>query len=106
MLEPGFRDGLVLLLEVDHVVSGYGLLSFGYGIEHGGRETFLEDIYVIPEQRALGFGAILIKVLEAQARAAGCRAVHLEVMPGNRAERWYRRLGWADRGSRLLTKRI
>ena len=106
MLEVGFTDGLVLLLEVDGTVCGYGVLSFGYGIEHGGRETFLEDIYIDPKSRGAGFGALLIDELEKRAREAGCKAIHLEVMPGNRAEHWYRRLGWSDRGSQLLAKAI
>lgn len=106
MLEPGFEDGLVLLLEVDGKPSGYGILSFGYGIEHGGAETFLEDIYVVPECRRLGFGAMLVEELERKAKESGLKAIHLEVMPGNRAEHWYRRMGWSDRGSRLLTKPI
>jgi ribosomal protein S18 acetylase RimI-like enzyme len=106
MLEPGFSDGVVLLLEVDGVAQGYGVLSFCYGYEHGGPETFVEDIYVVPELRSRGFGQVLLSALETEARAAGRRAIHLEVMPGNRAENWYRRQGWRSRGSQLLTKRI
>lgn len=104
MLEPGFSEGVVLLLVVDGAISGYGSLSFGYGIEHGGRETFLEDLYVVPELRAKGYGGFMCAALENAARDAGCYAIHLEVMPGNRAERLYRRIGFGDRGSKLLTK--
>lgn len=106
MLEPGFDEGMVLLLDVDGMTAGYGVLSFGYGIEHGGPETFIEDLYVVPEKRSSGLGDILINELEHRARESGCKAIHLEVMPGNRAEQWYRRLGWNDRGSKLLTKPI
>jgi ribosomal protein S18 acetylase RimI-like enzyme len=106
MLEPGFSDGIVLLLEIDGVAQGYGVLSFCYGYEHGGPETFVEDIYVVPEWRSQGFGQMLLNALENEARAAGRRAIHLEVMPGNRAESWYRRQGWRSRGSQLLTKPI
>jgi len=104
MLDPDFDDGIVLLLEIDSTPTGYGVLSFCYGFEHGGPETFIEDIYVVPEQRSLGFGQILLNALETAARAAGRRAIHLEVMSGNRAANWYRRLGWRSRGSQLLTK--
>ena len=104
MLEPGFAEGLVLLLIVDGEISGYGSLSFGYGIEHGGRETFLEDLYVVPALRAKGYGGVMCTALERAAREAGCFAIHLEVMPGNRAEHLYRRIGYGDRGSKLLTK--
>jgi len=106
MLEPGFADGIVLFLEIDGAAAGYGVLSFCYGYEHGGPETFVEDIYVVPERRSLGFGQMLLNALENEARAAGRRAIHLEVMPGNRAENWYRRQGWRSRGSQLLTKPI
>lgn len=106
MLEPGFADGVVLLLETNGVAQGYGVLSFCYGYEHGGPETFIEDIYVVPEWRSRGFGQLLLTALENEARAAGRHAIHLEVMPGNRAERWYRRQGWRSRGSELLTKPI
>ena len=106
MLAPGFADGIVLLLEIDGVAAGYGALSYCYGFEHGGPETFIEDIFVVPEQRSRGLGETLLKALEAAARGAGRRAIHLEVMPGNRAENWYRRQGWRSRGSQLLTKPI
>lgn len=104
MLEPGFADGIVLLLEIDGLAQGYGVLSFCYGYEHGGPETFVEDIYVLPERRGHGFGQTLLAALEDEARSGGRCAIHLEVMPGNRAENWYRRQGWRSRGSQLLTK--
>lgn len=106
MLEPAFPEGVVLVLEIDGVAQGYGVLSFCYGYEHGGPETFVEDIYVVPQWRSQGFGQKLLVALENEARAAGRRAIHLEVMPGNRAENWYRRQGWGSRGSQLLTKPI
>jgi ribosomal protein S18 acetylase RimI-like enzyme len=104
MLEPGFAEGLVLLLVVNNEISGYGALSFGYGIEHGGREAFLEDLYIAPGLRNRGYGRLMCTALEEAARGAGCYAMHLEVMSGNPAERLYRRVGFGDRGSRLLTK--
>jgi len=84
----------------------YGALSFGYGIEHGGRETFLEDLYITPALRSRGYGGLMCTALEKAAREAGCFAMHLEVMPGNRAEHLYRRIGFGDRGSKLLTKAL
>lgn len=106
MLDPGFEDGIVLLLEIGGEPAGYGVLSFCYGFEHGGPETFIEDIYVCPAFRGRGFGQVLLTALDAAARAAGRRAIHLEVMSGNRAEAWYRRQGWQSRDSQLLTKPI
>lgn len=104
MLEPNFDQGVILVLEFEGEITGYGMLSFGYGIEHGGRETFVEDIFVKPAWRNRGFGGMLLDALEAHARLAGCKAVLLEVMPNNPAERLYRRVGYGDRGSLLMKK--
>ncbi len=104
MLEPGFAEGLVLLLGGEDKICGYWALSLGYGIEDGGRETFFEDLYISPAWRAQGYGTLMCAALEKAAREAGCYAMHLEVMPDNRAEHLYRRIGFGDRGSKLLTK--
>jgi ribosomal protein S18 acetylase RimI-like enzyme len=104
MLAPNFDQGVILILEVEGGIAGYGMLSFGYGVEHGGRETFVEDIFVKPAWRNRGFGGVLLEALEAHARLAGCKAVLLEVMPNNPAERLYRRAGYGDRGSLLMKK--
>jgi GNAT superfamily N-acetyltransferase len=106
MLKPAFRDGQVLLASLDGEICGYGVLGYGYSHEHGGRDTFVDDVYILPKYRSRGFGAALFKTLERCAREAGCRAIHLEVMPGNKAESWYNRLGYGDRGSKLMTKRL
>jgi ribosomal protein S18 acetylase RimI-like enzyme len=106
MLEPDFAEGVILVVTIDGCICGHGVLSFGYGIEHGGRETFLEEIYIVPEYRSHGLGGILMQALESGARESGCRAAHLEVTAGNRAESLYRRMGYHDRGSMLLTKKL
>ena len=106
MLKSDFRDGQVLIASVDGEICGYGVLGYGYSHEHGGRDTFIDDIYILPAYRSRGLGAALVKVLEQSAHKAGCRAIHLEVMPGNTIEQLYRRLGYGDRGSKLLTKRL
>ena len=104
MLKPDFRDGRVLLMIVDDQISGYGVLCHGYSIEFGGRDAFLDDIYIVPAHRSRGLGSALVESLEQCAREAGCRAIHLEIMPRNRAENLYRRLNYHDRGSKLLSK--
>src|SRR5258708_10931596 len=83
MLEPEFGDGLVSLLVVEGAHCGYGSLTFGYSVAYGGRDAFIDDFYVTPAARACGYGDLLCETLERAARDAGCRAVHLEIMPGN-----------------------
>lgn len=95
--------GLVLLLERDRVALGYAALCLGFSIEWG-RDGFVDDVFLLPAERGAGLGARMLAALEQAALAAGCDALHLEVMPGNRAEGLYRRRGFVGRGSQLYTK--
>jgi GNAT superfamily N-acetyltransferase len=105
MLAPDNAHGRVLIVEQAGAVIGYAALCFGYSVEYGGRDAFVDDIYVVPSARGRGHGARLYAALEGEAALRGCRALHLELMTGNRMEEWYRSLGYSGR-SRLLTKRL
>ncbi|MBL0404235.1 GNAT family N-acetyltransferase [Microvirga aerilata] len=98
--------GLVFKIESTSDVIGYAVLCFGYSVELGGRDVFLDDFYIIPSERGHGLGRSVMNALISFARDAGCAAMHLEVVAGNRAEVLYRRLGFQDRGSAFLTLRI
>ena len=99
-------DGCVFVLASGETVLGYAALCFGYSVEFGGRDGFVDDLYVAPEMRRRGHGTALYRAAECEARARGCRALHLEVMPGNSAEAWYRALGYVGRGGTLMSKRF
>jgi GNAT superfamily N-acetyltransferase len=98
--------GLVLKIETNSAVIGYAVLCFGYSVELGGREMFLDDFYIIPSERGHGLGRSVMDALAGFARETGCVALHLEVVAGNCAEDFYRRLGFRDRGSVFLTLRL
>jgi GNAT superfamily N-acetyltransferase len=98
--------GVVFKIEGASGVIGYAVLCFGYSVELGGRDVFLDDFYIVPSERGQGLGHFVMDALIGFAREAGCAAVHLEVMAGNRAEDFYRRLGFRDRGSAFLTLRL
>jgi GNAT superfamily N-acetyltransferase len=98
--------GLVFKIEGTSGVIGYAALCFGYSVELGGRDVFLDDLYIIPPERGNGLGHSIMEALIGFAREAGCAAIHLEVVAGNRAEGFYRRLGFRDRGSAFLTLRL
>jgi GNAT superfamily N-acetyltransferase len=99
-------QGTVFKIEGPAGLTGYAVLCFGYSVELGGRDVFLDDFYIIPTERAQGLGQAVMDALIGFARAAGCAAMHLEVIGGNRAKNFYRRLGFQDRGSAFLTRRL
>ncbi|HJQ59658.1 MAG TPA: GNAT family N-acetyltransferase [Vineibacter sp.] len=70
---------------------GYAVLSFGFSIEHGGREL----------------GTAALDALERQAAGHGVQSLHLEVEADNvRAETLYRRHHYRVTGRRLMSKRL
>jgi ribosomal protein S18 acetylase RimI-like enzyme len=86
---------------------GYVVLSLGFSIEHGGRDGFIDDLYLVPADRGLGIGRALLAFAVAEAEKLGIRMLHLEVEPDNeRAHRLYRRNGFAESGRRLMSRRL
>lgn len=106
LADPASPHGRIFVLEQDGAIVGYVALCFGFSIEYGGRDAFIDDLYVAPSFRGRGCAARLYAAAHDEALAAGCRALHLEVMPGNATEAWYHRLGFRDRGSKMMSKRM
>jgi GNAT superfamily N-acetyltransferase len=106
MLEPDSPQGSIMLLKAGEQPGGYGALCLGFSIEYEGREAFIDDLYIVPALRGHGYGRMLFEALEREARSCGCSVIHLEVMLGNPVKRWYETLGYDDRRSMLLTKRM
>jgi ribosomal protein S18 acetylase RimI-like enzyme len=105
LLGPERDRGLIRLIECDGTVIGYVVVCFGFSVEFGGRDAFLDEIWLTPALRGAGLGADVLEAMAGEVRAAGCVALHLEVMPDNPAARLYRRAGFAERG-RLMTRRL
>jgi ribosomal protein S18 acetylase RimI-like enzyme len=92
--------GFFLLARVGGRVAGVAYVSFSWGLEHGGRSAWLEELYVVPEGRNRGVGSRLLDAALRRARDAGCAALDLEVEHSHRrAENLYRRAGF-ERHSR------
>lgn len=88
-------------------VIGYVVLTLGYSIEHGGRDGFIDDLYLIPAARGAGIGAAALDFALEQARELGIRTLHLEVDAANDlANALYRSRGFAENGRRLMSLRL
>jgi ribosomal protein S18 acetylase RimI-like enzyme len=88
-------------------VAGYCVVTLGYSLEYGGRDAFVDEIVVAPEDRGRGLGARLIAEAVAYCRAQGVAALHLEVERHRRAAAaLYRKAGFSATGRMLLTRRI
>jgi ribosomal protein S18 acetylase RimI-like enzyme len=86
---------------------GYAALTFGWSLEWGGRDAFVDEIFVEEETRGRGVGRAALRALAAEAERLGVRALHLEVESANQAaQALYRSEGFAGNERRILTRRL
>ena len=86
---------------------GYLVLTLGYSLEYGGRDAFIDEVYLRPSHRGKGIGTAALTFAEEQCRVLGVRALHLEVGRENiNAYGVYRKVGFVDHERHMLTKRI
>ena len=97
------RLGEVWLIETDTETVGYVVITLGFGMEYGGMNATLDDMFIKPAYRGKGLGkAALTKVRDA-CRKAGVRAMHVEVGPDNApALAVYRAIGFECMDDRQL----
>ena len=99
--------GRVWLIERGGEPAGYLVLTWGFSLEFHGPDAFIDELYVAPRHRGVGLGREAVELAEGTCRAHGVGALHLEVETDNqRAHELYRRSGFAERGLRLMTKRL
>jgi ribosomal protein S18 acetylase RimI-like enzyme len=99
--------GRVLLAWRDDRLIGYLTLTFGYSIEHRGRDALVDELYVEPDARALTAGTQLLESAAELCRAMAITRVHLEVDHTNpRAHALYARLGFRGQARQLLTRSL
>lgn len=90
--------GSIWLLEEAGVTVGYIALCFGYSIELGGRDAFVDEFFLVEPARNRGLGRQALEAVRQSAAQLGIVALHLEVARTNgRARRFYERLGFAAR---------
>ncbi|HYF07444.1 MAG TPA: GNAT family N-acetyltransferase [Acetobacteraceae bacterium] len=86
---------------------GFLVLTLGYSVEYGGRDGFIDDLYLVPATRGRGLGRWLVATAIEQAATLGIGTLHLEVEVGNDpAEALYRAAGFEETGRRLMRRRI
>jgi ribosomal protein S18 acetylase RimI-like enzyme len=88
-LEPLLADpsiGDVWVVE-DAVLQGYLVITWGWGIESGGREALIDEIYISPDYRNQGLASALVTASLERARELDTKAVFLETEADNPSSR-------------------
>ncbi len=105
LADPGL--GRVWLIEDSPGPVGYVVLTLGYSMEYGGRDAFVDDLFIRQGFRGKGSGTLALHSVRAACRDLGIRALHLEVGRENgAAQALYRRAGFKDTDRQLLTLRL
>lgn len=105
-LLDGIPHGCAYLVGPPRAPIGYVIVTFGWSVEFGGLDAFIDELYVRPGVRGRGIATEALISLPRALAQGGLRAVHLEVARGNEAAlKLYRRAGFQPREDTLLMSR-
>ncbi|THH38429.1 GNAT family N-acetyltransferase [Aliishimia ponticola] len=97
-LLEGIPHGTCYLIGPARAPIGYIVISFGWSLEFGGLDGFIDEFYLRRAVRGRGIATEVLNALPKALSGAGLKALHLEVSHGNeRAQRLYSRAGFRAR---------
>lgn len=95
--------GGVWLICADETPVGYIVLTWGFSLEFGGRDAFVDELYIEEGCRGQGVGRQTLAFAESICRARDIQALHLEVERENvNAQAVYERVGFEKRAGYFL----
>ena len=108
-IEPllsGSPHGAIWMIGPKMAPVGYIAVSFGWSIEMGGTDGFIDEFWIREKVRGRGMGSEALAGLLATLRDTGIKALHLEVSAENaNAMRLYESVGFQKRRFNLMTWR-
>ncbi len=107
-LLDGSPHGAVYLIGPPRAPIGYVVICFGWSLEFGGLDGFVDELYIRPGVRGRGIASEVLQSLPRALSGAGLKALHLEVDRTNaQTQRLYARSGFAPRdGYMLMTRKL
>ena len=73
---------------------GFALYTFNYSVWTAARGIFIEDIWVVPEERRGGVARAMMQALAQECAARGFKRIDLNVLDWNPARGFYERIGF------------
>lgn len=82
---------------------GYVILTFVFSFEYKGRIAFLDELFISPKTRGLGFGKQALDFITEQAKALSVKIIYLEIEGHNTvAQKLYLSKGYAIHNRGLM----
>lgn len=105
-LLDGSPHGAIYLIGPARAPIGYVIITFGWSVEFGGMEGFIDELYVRPGVRKRGIATEVLHSLPRALAGVGMRALHLEVDRTDEASlRLYAKSGFQPRERYMLMTR-
>ena len=100
--------GCIYLIGPQQAPVGYMAITFGFSLEMGGKDAFVDELFIRERVRGKGLGSQVMATLPQLMREHDLVAVHLEVSQENGPARaLYRRAHFEPRDSySLMTLRV
>ena len=107
-LLEGSPLGAVYLFGPQRAPVGYLVVSFGWSLEMGGMDAFLDELFIRPSVRGRGIGTEVLMSIARALGGAGVMALHLEVArDAPDTQRLYEKAGFDLRGDKCpMTRRL
>ncbi|MGR3623596.1 GNAT family N-acetyltransferase [Pseudophaeobacter sp.] len=109
-IEPlldGIPYGAVYIIGPTRAPIGYVVVTFGWSVEFGGMDGFVDEIFIRPAVRGRGLATEVLIELPKTLGQAGIKALHLEVDRQNEsAQRLYQRTRFQPRESYMLMTKL
>jgi ribosomal protein S18 acetylase RimI-like enzyme len=107
-LLEGSPYGGIWLIGPPRAPIGYVVICFGWSVEFGGMDGFVDELYIRPSVRGRGIGTEVLINLPKQLAKNGLKAIHLEVSRvAVRTQEAYKRAGFKPRADyMLMTRRL
>ncbi len=81
LLEGG-QEGAVWLVGPVRAPLGYVIVTFGWSVSAGGREAWVEDIFIRPSVRRRGIGTEVMHAISTTLSKSGLAAMHVRLSGG------------------------
>ena len=101
------KYGAVFLIKQASEFVGYAALCFGFSLEYGGRDAFIDELFIRKDFRNKKIGSEFLDYIFKYARTTGIKALHIEVKEKHtEALNLYEREGFIAHGGKFLSKAL
>lgn len=106
-LLEGSPHGAVWLFGPTMAPTGYVIITFGWSMEFGGMDAFVDELYIRPPVRKRGIATEVLAAIASSLSDVGVKALHLEVDREDEAtQRLYSRAHFKVRERYSLMTRV